>query len=115
MRSHSSAAVCGTSDIPQFLPDKARPVQSGARSRAPGKTPETESPDGQSKRALIVALLRRKKGATVRELEEATGWQAHSIRGLISAVIRRKLNLNVETEHAPDGRLRYRITKAARV
>jgi hypothetical protein len=34
--------------------------------------------------ATIEAMMRRPEGATIAELAEATGWQQHSVRGLIS-------------------------------
>ncbi len=40
-----------------------------------------------SKVAAVAALLRRPGGATGEEIIEATGWQRHSIRGVISSKI----------------------------
>ena len=39
---------------------------------------------------------------------EATGWQAHSVRGAISGAIKKKLGLNVMSEKTGTVRL-YRI------
>jgi len=62
-----------------------------------------------SKRVILVDLLRRKRGATIDEMAEATGWQTHSVRGAISGTIRKKLGLDVQSE-AIKGRGRvYRI------
>ena len=34
-----------------------------------------------NKKAEVIALMRRAKGATLPEIMEATGWQKHTIRG----------------------------------
>jgi len=41
-------------------------------------------------------------------LMEATGWQAHSVRGFLSGVLRKKLNLNVVSADG-NGVRKYRI------
>ncbi len=37
----------------------------------------------------------RKKGTTIEETVEATGWQAHFARGAISGALKKKLGLTV--------------------
>jgi hypothetical protein len=51
---------------------------------APEPAPE---PKANGKQATIIAMLRRPEGATIAELAEATGWQQHSVRALISVKI----------------------------
>ena len=66
-------------------------------------------PSKDTKLGKLIAALRRKKGATIAELMEATGWQAHSVRGAISGALKKKLKLEVVSE-AVEGRGRvYRI------
>jgi hypothetical protein len=69
------------------------------------------SPD-TTKTDLVTSLLNRRSGATFKELMAATGWQAHSVRGLISAQISRKLGLKVESFERKGERV-YRINKEA--
>lgn len=72
------------------------------RSAAAPKTTKTEQ---------VLALLRRSKGASIADLANATGWQAHSVRGFISGTIRKKMNLAVVSENDTKGGRRYRITE----
>jgi hypothetical protein len=48
-----------------------------------------------TKQAQIIALLQRPEGASIAEIVAATGWMAHSARGLISGALRKKLGLDV--------------------
>lgn len=63
-----------------------------------------------SKAAAVVGLLSRDLGATLAELIEATGWQAHSVRGFLSGSLKKKkAGLAIESEKSNDGQRRYRI------
>jgi hypothetical protein len=48
-----------------------------------------------TKQAQIIALLQRPEGASITEIVAATGWMAHSARGLISGALKKKLGLDV--------------------
>ena len=62
-----------------------------------------------TKQALLINLLKRKRGATIAEICEAIGWQAHSVRGAISGTLKKKLGLTISAEKV-EGRGRvYRI------
>ena len=65
-----------------------------------------------SKTVAVLKLLRRAKGASLAELTAATGWQAHSVRGHLSGVVRGKLGLVLMSETGRDGVRRYRIIAA---
>jgi hypothetical protein len=66
-------------------------------------------PARASKQAAVIAMLRRPEGATVEEVRTATGWQPHTVRGLFSGALKKKLNLNVVAAKEHRGRV-YRIT-----
>ncbi|CAM3105885.1 Protein of unknown function [Paracoccus aminovorans] len=51
-----------------------------------------------TKQAQIIAMLQRPDGATVAEMVEATSWQAHSVRGMISGSLKKKLGLPIASE-----------------
>ena len=64
-----------------------------------------------SKKAIVLELLRRPKGATLAELMEATGWQAHSVRGFISGTLGKKMDLPVASAKREDGTRVYSLAK----
>jgi Protein of unknown function (DUF3489) len=66
----------------------------------------------QTKTAIIIALLRRRDGASIAELQKATGWQAHSVRGLLSGTIKKRLGLTLKSETDDQGIRRYRVKSA---
>lgn len=63
----------------------------------------------ETKGAAIVRLLGRKSGASIADLMDASGWQAHSVRGFLSGTLKKKHGLIVESEKAEGGIRRYRI------
>ena len=64
-----------------------------------------------SKQAQLVDLLRA--GATMEQMMSLTQWQAHTVRGTISGVLRKRLGLTVEVSSSQPGAPRlYRITSA---
>jgi hypothetical protein len=65
-----------------------------------------------SKQAQVIALLRRPEGATVEEVMTATGWQPHTVRGVFSGTLKKKLGLTVSSSKAERGRI-YRIGASA--
>ena len=68
-----------------------------------------ESP-GTSKQARLVSLLRASSGATLEQMMALTGWQAHTVRGAISGVLRKRLGLNVVCDSGSGSGARcYRI------
>jgi hypothetical protein len=78
---------------------------SRAKSRAhPARTsPQVTRPD--TKHARIIAMLRMPAGATIDAIMTATEWQQHSVRGFLAGVVRKKLGLNLVSEHTDKGRI----------
>lgn len=62
----------------------------------------------ESKQARVVALLQRPSGATMDDLTAATGWQRHSVRGVLSGVIRKKRGMVVTSAREGEQRV-YRV------
>lgn len=53
---------------------------------------------GNSKQALVIEMLKRPEGATIAQICEATGWQAHTVRGTFAGALKKKLGLNIVSE-----------------
>lgn len=62
-----------------------------------------------TKLAAIIDAMRNPDGATIAQMMAGTGWQAHSVRGAISGMVRKRLGYEVVTEKSADGRRAYRI------
>ena len=60
----------------------------------------------------MVALLQRPEGATVAEVIAVTGWQPHTVRGVIAGALKKKQKLSVVSNKEERGRV-YRIAVAA--
>ena len=53
-------------------------------------------------------MLRRPEGVTVDEVMAATGWQPHTVRGVFSGALKKKLGLIVTSTREERGRV-YRV------
>ena len=74
----------------------------------PERAASAADPRAGSKQAQVIGLLQRPEGATIDEMAAAMGWQRHSVRGLISGALKKKLGLPVVSEKTERGRL-YRL------
>lgn len=74
----------------------------------PRPTTAEVAPKRTGKVPILVELLKRPEGATIQAMMEATGWQAHSVRGALSGAIGKTLGLKVISEKTESGRI-YRI------
>jgi hypothetical protein len=67
-----------------------------------------------SKQDAVIAMLHRGEGATVDEVASATGWQRHTVRGVFSGTLKKKLGLILASAQEERGRV-YRIAEPASV
>ena len=58
-----------------------------------------------------VIRLSCSKGATLAEVMDSTGWQAHSVRGFISGTIAKKMARQVTSTQRDDGQRVYSVRK----
>ncbi len=81
---------------------------SPARKAPKGAKKAKGARDG-SKAAKILDLLKRPGGVTSRELQKASGWQAHSVRGFLSGTVGKKMSLTVVSTKSENGERTYSV------
>jgi hypothetical protein len=54
-------------------------------------------------------MLRRPEGATIGQICESTGWQAHTVRGTFAGAFKKKLGLVLTSAKATGAERVYRI------
>ena len=86
---------------------KTKPAKkAGAAKRVAGKP----KADRANKKAEVIALMKRAKGATLAEIMAATDWQAHTVRGFVS-ILGSKGGEKIESSKNAAGERTYKIGK----
>jgi len=88
-------------------PAKKAPKPPRAKAPKPAKR-ESGAPREGSKKAEVVAMLQRKNGATISEIMEKMGWQAHTVRGFMAGALK-GAGYEVESFKPEGGERTYRI------
>ncbi len=92
---------------------KAKPKRQARRKGAVASRSRTKPANWrETKQQSCINLLNRREGATIEELQVATGWQQHSVRGFLAGAVRKKLGLTLMSEKPDAGPRRYRIPNA---
>ena len=79
--------------------------------RLPDPEPRGD-PQRPTKQNVVIAMLRQPEGATVDEVASVTGWQRHTVRGVFSGSLKKKLRLTLASAKEERGRV-YRIAEPA--
>jgi hypothetical protein len=69
-------------------------------------------PKRPSKQDLVNAMLRQPEGARIDEVASVTGWQRHTVRGVFSGTLKKKLGLTLASAKEERGRV-YCIAEPA--
>jgi hypothetical protein len=102
-------AGCGKIQSSGRSKSKARQFSGATENDGAITPPPSSSPIRTgSKLSTVVEMMRSPEGATLKDIMQATSWQAHSVRGAISGAIKKKLGLSVSSETRGDDRV-YRI------
>ena len=92
----------------QLKPDTIAEIdqpEAAAPEQAQSKTSKRQN----SKQAQVIAMLRMPEGATIPQICAATGWQQHTLRGMFSGVLKKKLGLTIISNKTDAGDRAYRI------
>jgi hypothetical protein len=87
---------------------KAAKKATAAKKAPKGAKKATGTRDGR-KTAKVISLLQRPGGATLKELMKATGWQQHTVRGLVAGTLKKKMGLAVTSTKGEDGQRSYSV------
>jgi ribosomal protein L7/L12 len=92
---------------------KAKTARKGAKKASAAKSKNAvaaSEPREGSKKAEVIALLRRAKGVSLSEIQKLTGWQKHTIRGFVS-LLSSKAGLKIISARNDAGERIYRTVK----
>ncbi|MHA1540041.1 MAG: DUF3489 domain-containing protein [Alphaproteobacteria bacterium] len=62
----------------------------------------------KTKKQTIIDMLKSPKGATRKEMQDATNWQKHTVRSFISRA-KSKMNFKIISDKSEEGDLVYKI------
>lgn len=96
-----------------FMTKRNTPLKSKrAKPKANASRKGPQKPPTQSKASVCIGLLSRKEGASIADMQKATGWQSHSVRGFLSGKIKKNAGLKLTSEKNSDGVRRYHVKSA---
>ena len=79
-----------------------------ARARRPAAKRTIAGVPATTKLAALISVLSTPQGATIAQMMALTGWQAHSVRGVMSGAIKKQQGLSITSKKVGDERV-YRI------
>lgn len=89
---------------------KPAPTRTASPRRAPATAPEAvPAPVPATKQSQLITLLGT--GASMAQMMKLTGWQPHTVRGMLSGSLRKRLGLTVQHQMEEGVRV-YRIVEA---
>ena len=107
----SDAVENGAAAQPEEAKPKRKPgkkTRSANKAGSAKKSTAKPKPGRADKKAEVIALLKRAKGATLPEIMAATLWQAHTVRGFVS-ILGRKGGEKIESSKNAHGERTYKV------
>ncbi|MDP8989139.1 MAG: DUF3489 domain-containing protein [Acidobacteriota bacterium] len=100
----------GAPQAATVAPAKASSKKSPAKAPRRARAQKGPTDVRTNKKAEVLAMLKRAKGATLAKIMEATSWQAHTVRGFVS-ILSSKGGEKIESSKNAAGERSYRIAK----
>ena len=96
---------------PRTKVERANVSNKTTRAKKAKEEPKAEATGARgNKKAEVIAMMKRPKGATLSEIVAATGWQKHTVRGFVS-ILGSKGGEKIESSKNSSGDRTYRVTK----
>ena len=98
-------------EVPQPKAKRAPGKKASAAMKPRAKKPVNKlKADRAHKKAEVIAMMKRAKGATLAEIMAATEWQAHTVRGFVS-ILGSKGGEKIDSSKNASGERTYKIAK----
>src|SRR5260370_38619531 len=95
---------------PKARPNPAKKAKGAKKSPPAKKAAAKPKSDATNKKAEVIVMMKRAKGATLAEIMSATSWQAHTVRGFVS-ILGGKGGGKIESSKNAAGEGTYKIGK----
>jgi hypothetical protein len=92
-------------------PKKTTAAKNAPKGKKAAKAQEPATPREGSKTAQVIAMLKRKNGATLLEIMKSMDWQKHTVRGFMAGAMK-KAGFTVESFKPEGGDRTYRLCGA---
>ena len=100
----------GAQPAADVAPTKGKSKKTSPKASRRARAQKGASEARSNKKAEVIAMMKRARGATLAEITEATGWQSHTIRGFVS-ILGSKGGEKIESSKNAAGERSYRIAK----
>lgn len=112
---YAAVGLAPTQSAPATAPESPTAPEPEAptnSTNAPPESDETAKPRrtrDNTKQATVIGMLKRPEGATIAQIVEATGWQAHTVRGTFAGAFKKKLGLEITSTKEEGAERVYRV------
>ena len=104
----NSEPIENSTPAPDAGKGKRKPAKRAKATKSAAATKKSKPKvERSNKKAEVIILMKRAKGATLAEIMKATGWQAHTVRGFIS-ILGKKGGEKIESSRSADGERIYK-------